>query len=90
MHRHITTKRLPPCTAAKESVLIKRCDNQRFYDVGLGRYLTIDDLVAWQAMSLCFEVRDAKTGKDVTAAVLAQAQRKSVLAIWEHDPPERG
>ena len=60
---------------AKEPVLIKRCDSQRFYDVGFARYLTIDDLVAWQAMSLCFEVRDAKTGEDVTAAVLAQALR---------------
>jgi polyhydroxyalkanoate synthesis regulator protein len=62
---------------AKEPVLIKRCDSQRFYDVGCARYLTIDDLVAWQAMSLCFEVRDAKTGEDVTAAVLAQALQKT-------------
>ena len=60
----------------KEPVLIKRYANQRFYDVGLARYVTIDDLVAWQAMSVCFEVRDAKTGENVTELVLAEATRK--------------
>ena len=61
---------------AKARVLIKRYEDQRLYDEGLGRYLTIDDLVAWRAMSLCFEVRDEKTGEDVTEAVLAQATTK--------------
>jgi hypothetical protein len=64
------------CMSAKARVLIKRCEDQRLYDVGLGRYLTIDDLVAWRAMSLCFEVRDEKTGDDVTETVLAQAMTK--------------
>ena len=61
---------------AKEPVLIERLDAQRFYDVALARFLTIDDLVAWHAMSLCFEVRDAKTGEDVTEAILAEAKQK--------------
>jgi polyhydroxyalkanoate synthesis regulator protein len=61
---------------AKKPVLIERLDDQRFYDVGLGRFLTIDDLVAWQAMSVSFKVRDAKTAKDVTEVVLAEARRK--------------
>jgi polyhydroxyalkanoate synthesis regulator protein len=98
MRRRITTNSPPPCMAANEPVLIKRCDNQQFYDVGCARYLTIDDLVAWQAMSLCFEVRDAKTGEDVTAAVLAKAlgsddrddPEKSVLVSLEHDPSRGG
>jgi polyhydroxyalkanoate synthesis regulator protein len=62
--------------SARARVLIKRYEDQRLYDVGLGRYLTIDDLVAWRAMSLCFEVRDAKTGEDVTETVLARAMTK--------------
>ena len=60
------------CMTGKEPVLIERFDDQRFYDVALARFLTIDDLVAWHAMSLCFEVRDATTGEDVTEKILAE------------------
>ena len=61
---------------AKEPVLIKRYEHQRFFDVTLARYVTIDDLVAWQAMSVCFDVRDAETGENITEMVLAEATRK--------------
>jgi len=53
------------------SVLIKRDAGQRLYDVGLRRYLIVDDLYAWQLMAVPFIVRDANSGEDVTAAVLA-------------------
>ena len=64
------------CMTAKARVLIRRYEDQRFYDAELARYLTIDDLLAWRAMSLCFEVRDARTDEDVTETVLALAVRK--------------
>jgi polyhydroxyalkanoate synthesis regulator protein len=61
-------------TAKAAPALIIRYGNKRLYDVAFARYVTIDDLFAWQAMSQPFVVRDAKTGEDVTALVLAQAR----------------
>jgi polyhydroxyalkanoate synthesis regulator protein len=53
-------------------VLIKRYDGQRLYDTDLRRYVTIEDLYAWQLMSVPFIVRDAQSGEDVTAATLEE------------------
>jgi hypothetical protein len=53
------------------SVLIKRYDAERLYDVDLRRYIVLDELYAWQLMAVPFIVQDAKSGEDVTAAVLA-------------------
>jgi hypothetical protein len=53
------------------SVLIKRYDAERLYDVDLRRYIVLDELYAWQLMAVPFVVQDAKSGEDVTAAVLA-------------------
>ena len=55
------------------SVLIKRFDAERLYDVDLRRYIVLDDLYAWQLMAVPFIVQDASSGEDVTAAVLAGA-----------------
>ena len=54
------------------TVLIKRYDGQRLYDTYLRRYITIEDLYAWQLMSVPFIVRDAQSGEDVTAATLEE------------------
>jgi polyhydroxyalkanoate synthesis regulator protein len=54
------------------TVLIKRYDGQRLYDTDLCRYITIEDLYAWQLMSVPFIVRDAQSGEDVTAATLEE------------------
>ena len=54
------------------SVLVKRYDGQRLYDTDLNRYITVDDLYAWQLMSVPFIVRDAQSGEDITAAILAE------------------
>jgi polyhydroxyalkanoate synthesis regulator protein len=53
------------------SILIKRYGAARLYDVDLRRYVLLDDLYAWQVMAVPFIVEDAKSGEDVTAAVLA-------------------
>jgi polyhydroxyalkanoate synthesis regulator protein len=53
-------------------VLIKRYDGHRLYDTDLRRYITVDDLYAWQLMSVPFVVRDAQSGEDVTAAIMLE------------------
>jgi polyhydroxyalkanoate synthesis regulator protein len=63
--------------AVPQSILIKRLAAQRLYDVGLRRYVLLDDLYAWQVMAISFVVEDAKSGEDVTAAVLADAMGSS-------------
>jgi polyhydroxyalkanoate synthesis regulator protein len=57
--------------ALPASILIKRLGAERLYDVDLRRYVVLDDLYAWQVMAVPFIVEDAKSGEDVTAAVLA-------------------
>jgi polyhydroxyalkanoate synthesis regulator protein len=52
-------------------VVVERCEGQRLYDADLRRYITIDDLYAWQLMSVPFIVRDAASGEDVTADIIA-------------------
>jgi polyhydroxyalkanoate synthesis regulator protein len=68
-------------TARATPVVVKRYRETRFYDAGAARYLTIDDLLAWQATSLQFEVRDAQSGEDVTETVLSQAASRRVFRI---------
>ena len=63
--------------ALPASILIKRYGAERLYDVDLRRYVRLDDLYAWQVMAVSFVVEDAKSGEDVTAAVLADATRPS-------------
>jgi polyhydroxyalkanoate synthesis regulator protein len=56
-------------------VLIEREAGQRLYDRDLRRYITVDDLHAWQLMSVPFIVRDAESGEDVTAAIMLEPAR---------------
>jgi polyhydroxyalkanoate synthesis regulator protein len=56
-------------------VLIEREAGQRLYDRDLRRYITVDDLFAWQLMSVPFIVRDAASGEDVTATIMLEPDR---------------
>ena len=67
-------------------ILIKRYAGERLYDVDLRRYVMVDDLYAWQLMAVSFIVRDATSGEDVTAAVLAEP----TLPIPFPNRPRRG
>ena len=60
-------------TPESSSILIKRYGAETLYDVDFKRYVGIDDLYAWQLMAVSFIVRDAMSGEDVTAIVLAAA-----------------
>jgi polyhydroxyalkanoate synthesis repressor PhaR len=58
--------------------IIKKYPNRRLYDTEISSYVTLEDVRQLIIEGEAFEVRDAKTGKDLTRAVLLQ-----ILA--EHD-----
>lgn len=55
-----------------EPILIKKYANRRLYDTSRSAYITLDDLCEMVRDNLDFVVRDAKTGEDLTQAVLTQ------------------
>lgn len=55
-----------------EPILIKKYANRRLYDTSRSAYITLDDLCEMVRDKLDFIVRDAKTGEDLTQAVLTQ------------------
>jgi polyhydroxyalkanoate synthesis repressor PhaR len=62
-------------TKAKESgdtVIIKKYANRRLYDTSTSSYVTLDHLADLVRREVDFEVRDAKTGDDLTRGVLTQ------------------
>ena len=54
-----------------QPILIKRYAASRLYDASRGRYITLDELRAWKARGIAFEVREAETGEDVSRVLLA-------------------
>jgi polyhydroxyalkanoate synthesis repressor PhaR len=63
-----------PETATKiaEPVTIKKYANRRLYNTGTSTYVTLEDLAAMVKNGEDFVVYDAKTGEDITRAVLTQ------------------
>lgn len=55
-----------------EPILIKKYANRRLYDTSRSTYITLDDLCEMVRDNLDFVVQDAKTGEDLTQAVLTQ------------------
>lgn len=55
-----------------EPILIKKYANRRLYDTSRSTYITLDDLCEMVRDQLDFVVQDAKTGEDLTQAVLTQ------------------
>ena len=51
---------------------IKKYPNRRLYDTEISSYVTLEDLRQLIVEGESFEVRDARTGKDLTRAVLLQ------------------
>jgi len=56
----------------RDPVTIRKYANRRLYDTGKSAYVTLDDLAAMLRDGADFVVRDAKTGDDLTRAVLTQ------------------
>src|SRR6201991_2474189 len=68
---HMLNKSDPPADK-KEPVVIKKYANRRLYNTETSTYVTLDDLAAMVKGERDFVVFDAKTGDDLTHAVLTQ------------------
>lgn len=76
VHRKTSWKR--PRMA--EVRIIKKYPNRRLYDTEISSYITLEDVRQLIVDNETFEVRDAKTGEDLTRAVLLQ-----IIADQEQD-----
>ena len=52
--------------------ILKKYPNRRLYDTRLSSYITLADVKAMVLATESFEVRDAKTGEDLTRSILLQ------------------
>jgi polyhydroxyalkanoate synthesis repressor PhaR len=64
-------------------IIIKKYANRRLYDTSTSSYVTLDHLSELVREGRQFEVRDAKTGEDLTRQVLTQI-------IFEHETKGEG
>jgi polyhydroxyalkanoate synthesis repressor PhaR len=53
-------------------IVIKKYANRRLYNTQTSSYVTLDHLCEMVKKGVDFEVRDARTGEDITRSVLAQ------------------
>ncbi|SVC62087.1 uncharacterized protein METZ01_LOCUS314941, partial [marine metagenome] len=58
--------------SAEEPVIIKKYANRRLYNTATGEFVTLETLHRMVNDEVIFTVLDAKTGKDLTASILAQ------------------
>jgi polyhydroxyalkanoate synthesis repressor PhaR len=58
--------------AAGERIIIQKYANRRLYNKATSSYITLEDLSKMVKEGLDFEVRDAKSGEDITRKVLTQ------------------
>ena len=63
------TQRAP---SNSEPITIKKYANRRLYNTSASTYVTLDDLAQMVKSGEEFEVKDAKTGEDITHTVLTQ------------------
>src|SRR5215210_3820284 len=63
----------PSESAAEGGVrILKKYPNRRLYDTEVSSYITLAEVKAMVLQGLDFEVRDAKTGDDLTRSILLQ------------------
>lgn len=72
-----TTRRgakAPPAAAPAPGSprILKKYPNRRLYDTEISSYITLADVKAMVLATKPFEVRDAKTGEDLTRSILLQ------------------
>ena len=62
-----------PATAARSGPrILKKYPNRRLYDTEVSSYITLAEVKGMVLQGLDFEVRDAKTGEDLTRSILLQ------------------
>ena len=55
-----------------DPIVVKKYANRRLYNTDTSSYITLDDLATMVRDNTDFEVVDAKTGEDITHAILTQ------------------
>ncbi|WAT18355.1 polyhydroxyalkanoate synthesis repressor PhaR [Aurantiacibacter sp. MUD11] len=58
--------------SGEEPIIIKKYANRRLYNTQSSSYITLDDLARMVRTGVDFQVLDAKTGADITHAILTQ------------------
>lgn len=59
-------------TTGEAAITIKKYANRRLYNTQSSSYITLDDLAQMVRTGVDFQVLDAKTGADITHAILTQ------------------
>ena len=59
-------------TASGEPIIIKKYANRRLYNTQSSSYITLEDLARMTRDGVEFEVKDAKSGDDITRSILTQ------------------
>src|SRR6185436_17493622 len=67
-----TDKAQPAAPAKGGPRILKKYPNRRLYDTEISSYITLSDVKAMVLKGIAFEVRDAKTGEDLTRSILLQ------------------
>ena len=62
----------PGCTGVNEPRIIKKYPNRRLYDTEVSRYVTLADVRELVLRKIPFQVRDARSGEDLTRGILLQ------------------
>ena len=57
---------------AGDAIIIKKYANRRLYNTASSSYITLEDLARMVRENVEFQVLDAKTGDDITHAILTQ------------------
>jgi polyhydroxyalkanoate synthesis repressor PhaR len=68
----LTRDKDPMTTPTSEPITIKKYANRRLYNTATSSYVTLDHLADMVKRGQEFNVHDAKTGEDITRAVLTQ------------------
>ena len=58
-------------TQKDPSILVRRDAESRLYDTQAGCYRTVEELREWRKEGVAFEIRDSKSGEDLTRVLLA-------------------
>jgi polyhydroxyalkanoate synthesis repressor PhaR len=61
-----------PTAGGGDKIIIQKYANRRLYNKATSSYITLEDLARMVKEGLDFEVRDAKSGEDITRKVLTQ------------------
>jgi polyhydroxyalkanoate synthesis repressor PhaR len=62
----------PAAAASTGPRILKKYPNRRLYDTEVSSYITLAEVKAMVLKGVDFEVRDAKTGEDLTRSILLQ------------------